>query len=115
MANKCRLCGKALKSESEQFGDDCQARFSNALSILETTPEEIGKLFLTGDATVQRWLSAMTTALIRSIRFKEGAARNRRDAKVFLEAARREAANVTDVSIAWWRRRRPNADQYSRI
>lgn len=97
---RCRLCGKPLQNDDAQFGDDCQKRFNNALSILETTPEEVGRLFLTGDATVQKWLRSMTTALVRSIRFKEGAARNRRDAKVFLEAARREAANVTDVSIA---------------
>lgn len=102
MASKCRLCGKALKTEDRQFGDDCQRAFNDALSIIETTPEEVGRLFLTGDATVQRWLRTMTAALIRSIKAKRGqvAASERRSARHFLEAARREAENVTETSIA---------------
>lgn len=99
-SNKCRICGKTLANQDAQFGDDCKKRFDDALQIIDTTPEEVGRLFLTGDKTVQKWLTSMTTALIRSIRFKEGRARNRRDAKMFLAAARRAAENVTDASIA---------------
>lgn len=100
MANRCRLCGKALKNEEMQFGDDCKKRFDEALSIIETTPEEVGTLFLTGDANIQRWLSKMTIALIRSIKASgRMSAGCRQDAVRFLEAAREEAKYVTEQAV----------------
>lgn len=98
--NTCRICGKTLADQDAQFGDDCQKRFNDALQIIDTTPEEVGQLFLTGDATVQRWLTVMTTALIRSIRYSSAAPRCRREAKMFIEAARRAAGTVTETSVA---------------
>lgn len=88
--NTCRLCGKPLKDENATLGPDCQVRFNDALSILETTPEEITELALNGSATVQKWLRSIATALIKALR-TSGASRMRniRDARLFVDAARR--------------------------
>lgn len=90
---KCRLCSKPLKDESATLGPDCQARYDEALLILETTPAEIAELALNGSATVQRWLRAVSNALVAALR-TSGASKMRglRDGKAFVAAARRAYA-----------------------
>ena len=65
---KCRLCGKPLKDESATLGPDCQARYDEALLILETTPAEIAELRAAGpkhesDAGVE--IAVRTIAAVR--------------------------------------------------
>lgn len=87
--NKCTLCGKPLKDDNATLGPDCQARYDEALLVLETTPAEIAEMAIAGSATVQRWLRVISKALIAALK-TSGAPKMRslRDAKVFVAAAR---------------------------
>jgi hypothetical protein len=90
--NRCRICGKRITDPAAKFGDDCQRRFDEALAGIETTPTEVGELFLMGDSTVQRFLTKMTSALISAIKSTgPTAAGHRKWAKEFLNYARRNA------------------------
>ncbi len=99
--NRCRICGKRLIDLDAKFGDECQKRFEEALAGIETTPREIDELFLTGDPTVQRFLTKMTSALIRAIKTTGAtSAGHRHWAKEFLLAARKEADALGTEELA---------------
>lgn len=96
--NRCRICGKRITDADAKFGDDCQKRFDEALAGIETTPTEVGQLFLTGEPTVQRFLTKMTSALISAIKTTgPTAAGHRYWAKEFLNYARRNAESSAAV------------------
>lgn len=61
-----------MKNDEAQFGPDCEVRYREALQIIETSETEVGALFLLDDATVQRWLGKMRSALIWSLKSQAG-------------------------------------------
>ena len=100
--NRCRICGQKLKDEDAKFGPDCQQRYDEALLTIETTEKEVGALFMTGDATVQKWLSKMSSAVVIALKpSTNGRLKHLTFAKDCMAYARRAAKETSlDISIA---------------
>jgi predicted nucleic acid-binding Zn ribbon protein len=90
--NHCAICGKPILNDDERFGPDCAARYREALDIVETSEQEVGALFLTGNQMIQAWLKRLSTSVIHSLR-NRGAQRMKdlSFARYAIEQARRVA------------------------
>lgn len=81
----CQLCKQELTdpvSIARGMGPDCAAKYADYLAACDTDEAEIGRLTLSGDATVQRWLANFAGAA------KIG---HRVHGHMFISAARRAA------------------------
>lgn len=94
---RCTMCHRNLTdttSIQRGYGDDCLKKYQAYLAECGTTLEEVALLSLHPDATARKWVEVAG----RAIRSKK--THHMRDAKGFIEAARRAAAMAECEAVA---------------